>query len=62
MERIFLLVKREAPLTTGRLAFFIHPKPLSIAKAKEELGFSPQLDFKTGIAQTVTWCRDQEWL
>lgn len=62
MENTFLLIKREAPLTPGKLAFFIHPKPLSIKKAKEELGFSPQMDFRTGMNQTVTWYRNQGWL
>ena len=62
LERMFCLFKREAPLTPGKLAFFIHPKPLSITKAKEELGYSPRTDFKTGIIQTVAWCREQGWL
>lgn len=62
LERIFRIFKREAPLTPGKLAFFIHPKPLAITKAKEELEFSPQIDFKKGIAQTVTWCREQGWI
>ncbi|MFC2165134.1 NAD-dependent epimerase/dehydratase family protein [Acidobacteriota bacterium] len=62
MEKTFLLFKKEAPLTTGRLAFFIHPKPLSIIKAKEELGFLPQTDFTTGITQTVAWYREHGWL
>ena len=62
MERTFRLFEREAPLTQGKLAFFVHPKPLSITKAKEDLGFSPQTDFKTGMTQTVAWYRDQGWL
>ncbi|MBN1223113.1 MAG: NAD-dependent epimerase/dehydratase family protein [Candidatus Aminicenantes bacterium] len=62
MEKTFALFGKEAPLTTGRLAFFIHPKPLSIAKAKKELGFLPQIDFKSGIAQTVSWCKSNGWL
>jgi len=62
IEKTFLLFKREAPLTTGNLAFFIHPKPLSIIKAKEDLGFSPRTDFKTGMTKTVAWCRENDWL
>jgi len=44
------------------LGFFIHPKPLSIQKAKEELGYSPQTDFQTGMRKTVAWYRDHGWL
>ncbi len=62
MEKSFLLFKKEAPLTQGKLAFFIHPKPLSITKAKEELGFSPQRDFRTGMTETVAWYRAHSWL
>jgi dihydroflavonol-4-reductase len=62
LDKAFRLFRREAPLTPGKLAFFIHPKPLSILKAKEDLGFSPRTDFKTGMTQTVAWYRDQGWL
>jgi len=62
LEKAFRLFKKEAPLTTGKLAFFIHPKPLSIQKAARELGFVPQTLFQKGIAQTVNWYREQGWL
>ncbi len=62
MEKAFYLFKREAPLSRGKLGFFIHPKPLSIQKAKQELGYSPQTDFQTGMRKTVAWYRDHGWL
>jgi dihydroflavonol-4-reductase len=62
MEKIFSLFKKEAPLTRGKLSFFIHPKPLSIKKAQDELGYTPQIDFKTGMARTVDWYRENNWL
>ncbi len=62
LEKTFRLFKKEAPLTAGKLAFFIHPKPLSIQKAARELGFVPQTLFQDGIAQTVNWYREQGWL
>ncbi len=49
MEITFRLINKEAPLTTGKLAFFIHPKPLNIKKAEQTLGYSPCVDFKEGI-------------
>lgn len=62
MEKSFTCIKREAPLSRGKLGFFIHPKPLSIQKAKEELGYSPQTDFQTGMRKTVSWYRNHSWL
>lgn len=62
LEKAFRLFKKEAPITSGKLAFFIHPKPLSIQKAARELGFVPQTLFQEGIAQTVNWYRKQGWL
>jgi nucleoside-diphosphate-sugar epimerase len=62
LETAFKLVGKEAPLTRGKLAFFIHPKPLSIDKAARELGYTPPTGFKTGIAETVRWYRENGWL
>jgi nucleoside-diphosphate-sugar epimerase len=62
LEKIFSLVKKEAPLTRGKLAFFIHPKPLSIRKAVAELGYSPRTDLKRGMSQTVGWYINNSWL
>jgi dihydroflavonol-4-reductase len=62
LEKAFLLLGREAPLTRGKLAFFIHPKPLSIEKAKKELGYVSQWDFKTGVEAAIAWYRKNGWL
>ena len=62
LETVYKLVGKEAPLTRGKLAFFIHPKPLSIDKAARELGYAPKTDFKTGMAAAVRWYRDNGWL
>lgn len=62
MEKAFALFKREAPLSMGKLGFFIHPKPLSIIKAKKELGYSPPTDFRRGMRITISWYRDHGWL
>ncbi len=62
LERSFALLKREAPLTRGKLSFFIHPKPLAIQKAKKELGYAPKISFAEGTSQTVEWCKAYNWL
>jgi len=62
LEKVFYIFKKEAPLTRGKLAFFIHPKPLSIDKSRCELGFDPKTDFATGITKTFRWYREQGWI
>jgi len=62
LDRSFRLFQREAPLTPGKLAFFIHPKPLDIQKAKDGCGYSPSTDFVTGMEQTIAWYRQNHWL
>jgi len=62
MEKTFRLLKKESPLTMGKLAFFTNPKPLSIQKAKKELFYSPKTDFKRGMAQTISWYKEHNWL
>jgi len=62
LEVLYRLLGREAPLTRGKLAFFIHPKPLSSDKARKELGYSPLVDFQTGATRSIAWYRSQGWL
>ncbi|MBU1457035.1 MAG: NAD(P)-dependent oxidoreductase, partial [Proteobacteria bacterium] len=53
---------KEAPFNRSKLSFFIHSKPLSIEKARHELGYAPEVDFRSGITRTVSWYRSQNWL
>ncbi len=62
LAKAFGAVGREAPLNPSRLAFFLHPKPLRIDKARSELGFEPQVGFRDGMSRTVAWCRQNGWL
>ena len=34
----------------------------SIAKAKEELGFKPQVDAGTGLKSTIQWYMENGWI
>jgi dihydroflavonol-4-reductase len=54
--------RKEPPFNRSKLSFFIHSKPLSIEKARRELGFTPEVDFRSGITRTVSWYRGQGWL
>jgi nucleoside-diphosphate-sugar epimerase len=62
LEKAFAPFGKEAPLNRSRLAFFLDPKSLSNAKARRELGFRPEVDFRTGTARAVAWYREQGWL
>jgi nucleoside-diphosphate-sugar epimerase len=43
------------PLYRRRVDFFRKTRSFDIAKAKQELGFQPQIDLKTGLKLTVDW-------
>jgi dihydroflavonol-4-reductase len=62
LEKIFSPLRREPPLSRAKLSFFLHSKPLSIQKAKSELGFSPEVLFVQGIKLALSWYREQGWL
>jgi nucleoside-diphosphate-sugar epimerase len=62
LEKAFAPLRREPPLSRSKLSFFIHSKPLSIDKARLAFGYSPEFDFRNGIARTISWYRNQGWL
>jgi nucleoside-diphosphate-sugar epimerase len=59
---LFSIFKKEAPLNSSRLAFFVHPKPLDIGKAVRELGYKPGWTLEKGMAAAIGWYRDHGWL
>ena len=62
LEKAFSLWGKEPPLSRSKLSFFTHSKPLSIDRARRELGFQPGTDFRTGIGLTVTWYKEHGWV
>jgi nucleoside-diphosphate-sugar epimerase len=62
LETAFRPFRREAPLTRAKLSFFTQSKPVSIAKAERELGFSPAVGLQRGMARTINWYRTAGWL
>lgn len=61
-EKSFWLLGKEPPLSRPKLSFFLDSKPLSIAKARRELGYRPEVDFNSGIRRTLDWYRKNGWL
>ena len=62
LEQAFRPLRKEPPLSRPKLSFFLHSKPLSIAKAGRELGYSPEIDFAHGIRLALDWYRRNGWL
>jgi nucleoside-diphosphate-sugar epimerase len=50
------------PLYRRRVDFFRKTRCFTIAKARQELGFTPKTDLKTGIGLTVDWYRQHRYL
>ena len=56
------IIKRKPPLSRSAVAFFSEDRAFSWEKAHNELGYSPTYDLVTGVAKTVEWYRQREWL
>lgn len=66
MARVFELGGRvvhfEPPLTWSRVRFFTENRAFSSQKAREELGFVPQVGFRKGVRRTIRWYREKAYL
>jgi nucleoside-diphosphate-sugar epimerase len=61
-EMICLPLGIEPPLFRRRLEFFSNSRCFSIAKAKKYLNFSPQISLKEGLARTIYWYQQNQYL
>jgi dihydroflavonol-4-reductase len=52
----------EPPLYRRRVDFFTKSRAFDISRARAELGFSPQIGLREGIARTLRWYREEGWL
>lgn len=52
----------EPPLHRRRVDFWTKSRAFSIEKARERLGYAPQVDVEQGIARTAAWYREAGWL
>lgn len=46
------------PLHTRRVEFFVKSRAFSNAKARQLLGFAPQVDTREGVRRTIQWYQD----
>jgi dihydroflavonol-4-reductase len=52
----------EPPLYRRRVDFFTKSRAFDITRAREEIGYSPQVGLSDGIARTLNWYRQHGWL
>ena len=52
----------EPPLYPRRLDFFLKDRAFDITKAREKLGWEPQVSLEQGIQRTLEWYRQRGWL
>jgi nucleoside-diphosphate-sugar epimerase len=50
--------RRMLPLTRSRVRFMLQNREYDGSRAREELGFVPQVDLTEGLSRTVAWYRD----
>jgi nucleoside-diphosphate-sugar epimerase len=61
-EAVYLPLNSNPPLFRRRADWFRQNRAFDITKAKEELGYDPQIDLRTGIERTVDWYRENGYL
>ena len=52
----------EPPLHRRRLDFFLKHRAFKIDKARQELGWAPQVELASGICETLEWYRSVGWI
>ncbi len=52
----------EPPIFRRRVDFYTKSRAFDITRAKTELGYSPRVSLRDGIARTLDWYRQRGWL
>lgn len=61
-EAVFVPLGLEPPLHMRRVSFFQNNRAFSIDKARNVLGFEPQVGLREGLRRTINWYKKQGWL
>ena len=61
-EAVFRPLGLEPPLHRRRVRFFRNNRAFDISKARNRLGYAPQVDLNEGMRRTVAWYRDHNLL
>ena len=52
----------EPPIYRRRVDFFTKSRAFDISRARQELGYAPQVSLREGIRRTLEWYRAAGWL
>jgi nucleoside-diphosphate-sugar epimerase len=52
----------EPPLYRRRVDFYTKSRAFDIGRARREIGYSPQVGLKEGIARTLAWYQHHGWI
>jgi dihydroflavonol-4-reductase len=61
-EKIFPVIGKTPPVSRKNIESTLADRVFSIEKAKNELGFHPQVKPEIGLRETVEWYREQRWV
>ena len=62
VEALFSKLGKAPPVTRKNIESTLADRVFSIAKAKKDLGFTPEVDVKKGLTDTVIWYKEKGWL
>jgi nucleoside-diphosphate-sugar epimerase len=61
-ELVCIPLRLEPPLYRRRVDFYTKSRAFDTTRARTELGYTPNVDLKTGIHMTATWYKEHGWL
>jgi nucleoside-diphosphate-sugar epimerase len=61
-EAICVPLGIEPPLYRRRVDFYTKSRAFDITRARQELGYTPRVALREGIARTLAWDREHGWI
>jgi nucleoside-diphosphate-sugar epimerase len=61
-EKIFTVLGKSPPVSRKNIESTLADRVFSIAKARRELGFDPEVDPVGGLRETVAWYKERGWV
>jgi nucleoside-diphosphate-sugar epimerase len=52
----------EPPIYRRRVDFYTKSRAFDISRARAEIGYAPSVGLRDGIARTLAWYRQHEWI
>ena len=58
-DRISATTGVPLPITTRRLAFFLHANAFDLERERQDFGYAPDIHLEQGMQGTIAWCKGQ---